>query len=244
MNTLQIGPTVRFGWETFKKRPWFFLGSLLFINILSNASVNAEDLGWDDLTPGMVAAFFLVSIALFIVNVIAKMGANAFLLKAHENPEGVRFNDLWAPKPFWRFVFATLLKGLVISGPLLLVIGGAYAAGPSLMWIFMLLGIPAVLWLIYAAVRLAFVEMIVMDKQMMPVEAQWESVRITEGSFWQLVLLMLALLGIVILGLLALVVGLLVALPIVMFAFVHAYRTLEHAASEIVPAGPPSPSAQ
>jgi hypothetical protein len=53
-----------------------------------------------------------------------------------------------------------------------------------------------------------------------------ESWRITKGHKWQLALLFLALLGINLLGVLALVVGVFVSVPITLIAFAHAYRTL------------------
>lgn len=227
MQTLSIGPIVRFAWDTFKKRPWFFVGAFLFINILSNMSFQVEDLGLGEITPGMVAWLSVVGAALIIVNIVAKMGANAFLLKAHDAPESVVFKDLWAPKPFWRFVGATILKGLVVGLPLLLVVGAGAVMGEDALAILIPLGAVSMLWLIYASVRLIFAELIVMEDRLMPVAALTESARLTAGSFWRLVLLMLALFGVMILGLLALLVGILVALPVTMFAYAHTYRAMQ-----------------
>ena len=72
-----------------------------------------------------------------------------------------------------------------------------------------------------------FVELIVMDKQAMSMQALKESSEMTKGKFGKLLILMLALGGVCLLGLLALVVGLLVAIPVVSFAFAHAYRSLQ-----------------
>ena len=53
-----------------------------------------------------------------------------------------------------------------------------------------------------------------------------ESHRLTRGHKWQLFGFVLLLLLINLLGLLALVVGLLVSIPVSTLAFVHAYRVL------------------
>jgi uncharacterized membrane protein len=73
---------------------------------------------------------------------------------------------------------------------------------------------------------LMFVPYIVIDRGLGPIEAMKESWRVTKGHKWQLFLLFLALIGLNILGAIALIVGLLVTIPITMLAAAHAYRTL------------------
>ena len=59
-----------------------------------------------------------------------------------------------------------------------------------------------------------------------PIDAMGESNRITRGHKWQLFGFVLLLLLINLLGLLALVVGILVSIPVSTLAFMHAYRVL------------------
>jgi uncharacterized membrane protein len=59
-----------------------------------------------------------------------------------------------------------------------------------------------------------------------------ESWRITNGNKWQLFLFGLVLIGLNLVGLLALVVGLLVTAPITWLAATHAYRTLASQAGD------------
>ena len=87
---------------------------------------------------------------------------------------------------------------------------------------FILLIIPAFIF----AVMFSMATYLVIDKNLSPVEAMKESRRITNGHKWDLVVLSLLLLLVNILGLLALVVGLLVSLPVSSLAVAHAYRTL------------------
>jgi uncharacterized membrane protein len=79
---------------------------------------------------------------------------------------------------------------------------------------------------IIIAMGLAFVPYLVVERGLGPVEALKESWRLTKGHKMQIFLLVLALVGINILGLMALVVGVFVTFPLTLLAFAHAYRTL------------------
>ena len=78
-----------------------------------------------------------------------------------------------------------------------------------------------------------FVMFIVIDRGLGPVEAMKESARITRGYKWQLLGFVLVLALINVLGMLALLVGLFVTIPVTSLAFAHAYRALS------ANAGPP-----
>jgi len=69
-------------------------------------------------------------------------------------------------------------------------------------------------------------DLCVVDRGLGPIEAMQESWRITKGHKWQLFLLFLALLGINLLGFLALFIGIFVTAPMTLVALAHAYRTL------------------
>jgi uncharacterized membrane protein len=152
----------------------------------------------------------------FIVNTLFSMGMTVFMLKAHDSVETVALKDFWAPMHFGSYAVASIITGVaVFLGTILLIVPGVIL---SLMFF-------ATLYLI-------------MDKGLGPVVAIKESMRITKGHKWTLFVLLLASAGIAILGLLALIVGLLVAVPVTALAAVHAYRTLEHKANEVAAAAP------
>jgi uncharacterized membrane protein len=69
-----------------------------------------------------------------------------------------------------------------------------------------------------------FTTLIVIERELGPIEALSESNCLTRGHKWPLLGFMLLLLLVNLLGLLALVVGLLVSIPVTTLAFVHAYR--------------------
>jgi len=209
MRTLSVGDCIRFGWETFKRRPWFLIGAFLLAMIINGipsvVGPQPEFTPDGELLPQTLTTTDGIMLLLsIVVSVLVWVGLITFFLRAHDNVEGVQLADLWNPSPFWRFLGAHILTGIVVSlGFLALVVPG-----------------------VILALGLAFVPYLVVERGLGPIEAMKESWRITKGYKGQVGLLILALLGIVILGLLALGIGVLVAIPVAMLAMAHAYRAL------------------
>jgi len=204
---------IRFGWETFKKRPWFFIGVMAVIWVVTGVFSQMSSYG--EKATGAAVIFALVGVFVGIVGqMFVKMGTISFTLKAHDAPEGSKLNDLWAPEMFWSYLIASILVGLIVVAGIILLI------------------VPGIIW----ALRYMFVPYLVIDRKLGVMAALRESSRITLGHKWQLLGLVVVLGLLNILGLLALVVGLLVTVPVTMLAVAHAYRTLEHSASEVAPA--------
>ncbi|MDO8575999.1 MAG: hypothetical protein Q7R90_01650 [bacterium] len=208
MNTFSGGAMIRFGWETFKKRPWFFIGVFLVVSILSSGGQFQTGKNID-YTPATIILLVVVSVAFAAIQILAKMGSIQFVLKAHNNSESTTFGDLWAPHPFWKFVGGSILVGVIV------IIG------------FILLIVPGIIW----GLRYMFVPYLVVERKLKPFEALKESARITYGHKWQLLGLLCLIVLINILGALFLLVGLLVSIPVSSLAMVHAYRTLAGQAS-------------
>ncbi|MEZ5828555.1 MAG: hypothetical protein R3D30_09505 [Hyphomicrobiales bacterium] len=199
-----VGSAIRFGWETFKKRPWFFVGASFVIFIaygVAGAVTSAIDagLGGSAEEPTLIG-----SLINWILSTFISMGVTAFYLAAHDNPETVDLTPLWHPQPFWKFLGASILVGLAIG------IG------------FVLLIVPGLI----AAVFFMFTTFIVIDKELGPIEAMKESMRIGRGYRWPLLGFICVLALIMLAGVIALLVGVLVAMPVTSLAFVHAYRVL------------------
>ena len=207
MNTFTVGSCIRFGWETFKKRAWFFVGAMIVYLIISWAISFIAGL-----IVGTGHGGVLVSLISLPFSVLLSMGMVAFMLKAHDNVETVRIADLWHPHDYWNYLLAYIIVAVsVIIGLILLIVPG-----------------------IIVAIALGFYSYIILERSMGPIEALKESMRITKGHRWDLFVLMLACIGIAIIGFVCLLVGLLVALPIIMLAMVHAYRTLSKIV-EVIP---------
>jgi uncharacterized membrane protein len=211
MSTLPIGDCIKFGWETFKRRPWILIGALVLVVLISIIpgllTPHPEVVEGQPLPPPTPFALVMGLISL-AVSFLVSLGLVNFSLRAHDNVETVTIGDLWNPDPIWRFIGAELLTFLIVFvGLLLLVIPG-----------------------IIASLGLGFAQYLVVDRGMRPVESLKESWRITKGNKGRILLLGLALLGLNLLGAIALGIGVLVTAPLTMLAVVHAYRFLQAAA--------------
>lgn len=209
MYTLSVGECIGYGWETFKRRPWILIGAFLLASIISGLPqaiapypMPAEP-GLPPPPPSTLS--IVMSLVSIVVTFFVSLGLITFFLRAHDNVDAVTIGDLWNPAPFWPFVGAYILVTLtIIAGFVLLIVPG-----------------------IIASLGLGFAPYLTIDRGMGPVEAYKGSWHITKGNKWQLFLLGLTLLGLNILGALALIVGLLVTTPITLIAIAHAYRVLE-----------------
>lgn len=208
MQTSLVTDSFNFGWTSFQKRPLFFAGLTLVTMILFGIIARL-------VPPVGTANVLLVSVGFAIsaiVQIFLKMGVVNTFLRAHDAPESARLADMWAPKQFWPYFLAAIISGILTAvGFFILVIPG-----------------------IYLLLRFFFASCLIMDKKLGALEALTESGRIAHGHMWELLILVLAVVGINIVGLFALAVGLLVSAPVSMLAIVHAYRTLEHKANEVI----------
>lgn len=107
---------------------------------------------------------------------------------------------------------------------------------------FVLLIIPG----IYVAVTYNWFTYLIAEKHYGVQESLKQSARLADGARWQILKFFFAILGLNILGLLALVVGLLVTIPMSMIASTLVYRALvQYRSTETTPApAAPAPTAQ
>lgn len=197
---LPIRACLRYGWETFKKRPWFVVGTgllVFFLNFLIPAPQDGQPL------PTLLTLFGIS----FILGTFLQLGVTNLSLRLHDGIESARFKDLWRPELFLPYLAATVIATvLVLLGLILLIIPG-----------------------IIIGLALSFATYLVVDRGLGPVAAVKESWRLTSGNRWRLFLFVLLIVLMNIGGLLLVVVGLLVTMPVSMIASVHAYRFLEDA---------------
>lgn len=200
MDTFSATATLRFAWRTFKRRGWFLVGATASMLVLSSAISAVASFFGDKDFGGLIGA--VVNIGL---STLLSMGFTAVMIRSYDALESATVFDLWHPRPFWKFLAAELMVGiLVFIGLLLLIVPGVI-----LMLIFL------------------FVPYLIIDKELGPIEAMKESARLTKGFRLELLLLVLLVFVLNVAGVLALLVGLLVSIPVTTLAVVHAYRTLE-----------------
>ena len=152
MPALPIGDCIKFGWETFKKRPWILIGALVLVALVSAMpsilSPHPEIIEGQP-PPPPTAFGMIMGLVGLAVSMLVSLGLTNFTLRAHDNIETVTIGDLWNPEPIWRYLGAYLLILLiVIVGFLLLVVPG-----------------------IIASLGLGFATYLVVDRGMQPVES-------------------------------------------------------------------------
>jgi uncharacterized membrane protein len=198
------GAAIRYGWETFKQRPWLFVGSTIIILLASAVSEGISSAVDAAITGSVEEPSILGAVVNLALGTLISMGATAFYLVAHDNAEAADLSLLWHPQPFWKYLGMYILVALVIAAGLILLI------------------VPGIIF----ALMFMFAPFIVIERELGPIDSMKESNRITRGHKWPLFGLLLLLVAINLLGLLALGVGLLVSVPVSTLAFVHAYRSL------------------
>lgn len=207
---LSIKECLSAGWDKFKARPWFFVGTFVIYAVIQGimSAVLPED------------SFLLTFLVSLVVSTFLYMGLINIYLKGYENPASPSYKDFWHPGQFWNYLGATVLVAIVVViGLILLVVPG-----------------------IILGLALSLTGYLVIDRNMKPIEAMKESMRLTKGNRLNLLGLGIVLAILTFIGAIPLFLGLLVVAPITMLSGVHAYRTLSHGAAEIVAAPAPSPA--
>lgn len=229
MNTFSVKECIAFGWRTFWSKPWLFVQAgvaVTLVNLLFSLPGDILESAAKTATGVQATQLMLFSLIFALISFVAyiylQIGTTYFTLKAHDSMENASLKDLVHLKGFWRYVGANILMLLaVVAGLILLIVPG-----------------------IIVGIALSFTLYLVVDKGLGPVAAFKQSWTLTKGNRWTLFLLGLALFGINILGMLAVLVGLLVTVPVSYLASMHAYRILsnegapvsEAVSPEVVPA--------
>lgn len=219
MNKFSIGEVIRFGWETFKKNALLSIGILIGLVVINS------------LISGITGAFdesnFIVILVINILSLVVSTWLSVVMYRLIikiTDGKAVSTEDLKTePMLLVRFFAAQLVAGILI------VIG------------FVLLIVPGV----YLALRFMFAPYAIVDKNLGPIEALKYSGELTKGIKWQLLGYSIVAILIILVGAIALLVGLLVAVPVVMFASVHIYRKLQGQATvvSVTPTAPtPAPT--
>jgi hypothetical protein len=170
---------LRFGWETFKKRPWLFVGAFVLIAIAQGVTEGlsrAVDAPFGGSESDYAFLGALVSLAL---NTLISMGITAFGLAGHDNPETVELSPLWRPHPFWKYLGLTILFSLIIIAVFLLGFSLVTALGRDAG---LAVGVPLLVVLaVILMLMLLFSGFLVIDRGLGPIQALKESHRITRG---------------------------------------------------------------
>ncbi len=203
MNTFSPVEAIKYGWTTFKTNPSFLIKLFLIVFAL--------EIGLSMLSPKSTASnwplVMLISIPTTIVSMIISLGMINTLLKFVATGKA-SFSDLFSEFTNFKLVINYIIGSIIVG---LIVIGGL-----------ILLIIPG----LYFAIRLNLFVYYIVDKNLGYMEAVKASWSATKGNVLNLMIFGTLSLGVILLGLLALIVGLLVAIPVISLAGIYVYKKI------------------
>lgn len=234
METFSAGSCIRMGWDTFWKRPWFLIGVPCLATIIYFAA--NEVLGEAAKLGLAVAILALIANAAF--SIVYQMGSLNFKLQAAADISGLQMKDYWHPESFWSYLGASILMflcsmlafvaALVVAGIVAGIVyfaAGSQAGGVAFLIVII---IAALVGMFYVLTTFLFPQYLVIAKGIYSMEAMKESARMTKGHRLQLLWLLILCLLVNIVGVICLIVGLFVTVPVTSLALVYAYRSLSH----------------
>jgi uncharacterized membrane protein len=199
-SSFSISEALSWGFETFKKN-WQFLVIFFILVILADFIPSwLHDLA----RRSFPDSSFIFSILSFVVDVITSIGIIVVTLKFvdRKKPE---IEDLYQHYSYFlNYILSSIIYCLIIIAGLILFI------------------IPGIYW----AVKYQFYKFYIVDKNMGPWEAIKASGRLTRGNKWKLLWMDIVFALISLLGIIALGIGILVAMPIISLASAKVYRKL------------------
>ena len=191
---------IKFGFELAKKNLLFFIGIFIVVAFFSILSSSLRNLVNPQKEPFL---YFILYCVLFVVNLVIGIGVIKIALEFIDGKKP-KFSDLLYYKPAVKYFIASIVQGIIT------VIG------------FILLIIPGII----LAIRLSYVSYLIVDKDLGPVEAIKASWKITKGNAWNLFFFGILVGLINILGVICLLVGLFVTIPLTLLASAFVYRKL------------------
>ncbi len=191
---------INFGFEIAKKNIIFFIG-LFVVVVLISALTSLIQFGAT--LERQPILYIILYVVVFVINTIIGMGLIKISLEFVDKKKP-KFRDLFHTKNLVNFILASLIRGVIT------LIG------------FILLIIPGIIF----SIRLQYVPYLIVDKNLPTVEAIKKSWEMTKGNTWNLFFFGILLFLVNVLGVIFLLVGLFVTVPLTMLATTFVYRKL------------------
>lgn len=191
---------IKFGFQVAKKNIFFFLGVMViwaFITIISSSVQGSLNAN------KQILVSFLFSLFMWVINSIFAMGVIKITLEfvSGKNP---KIKDIYYTKKVFNFILASLIRGFVVVLGLIFFI------------------IPGIIF----SIKLQYADYLIVDKKLDAVDGLKQSWEMTKGVKWKLFVFGIILGLINVLGILCLLVGLLITVPLTMVANAFVYRKL------------------
>lgn len=218
MNTFSPTEAIKFGWNTFKANPGFLIGVLVIVFVTQLAVSLIVNSVPTDSSSVTVVSFFL-SLITNLTLIVISLGLINSMLKLVNTGKG-NFSDVFSEFTNFNLLVNYIVGSIIVA---LIVIGGL-----------ILLIVPG----IYLAIRLSQFPFLIVDKNLGAIEAIKGSWNMTKGNVINLIIFEFFCLVVVNVGLFALFVGLLVAVPVTIVAAIYVYKMLSQ--QQIAPVAPMS----
>ena len=190
---------MQFGWTTTKSNLGFFIVVLIVVALIHLFPILIADSL--RAMPDLAAVIQFVT---FVLSIVVYMGLIKITLLLCDNKHP-QFAHLFSCFPLLlKYLLGSILYILIVLGGLVLLI------------------LPGVVW----AMKFYFYNYLIIDMELGPIEALKGSAAITKDARWEVLVFDLLVTAITVLGLLALLVGLFLALPLTMIATAFVYRRL------------------
>lgn len=191
---------IKFGWEITRKKLGFFITVMIIIFLLVGlfAAMGEITKKSSPLASGII--FLLGN----LLQIVVSMGWLKIMLKLYDSQEAHLSDIFSCPRLLFKYLISAIVYGMIIFAGIFLLI------------------IPGIIW----AIRGQFFSCFIIDKELGPIEALKKSWDITRGLTWQLIVFYCLLFLINLAGILALILGLFIAIPLTALAWVFVYRKL------------------
>jgi uncharacterized membrane protein len=189
-------------WKTFKDNANLIIGvflSYLFI-YLSVAFVASQIIK----SMPFYIVTILINILVFFFNLLLTLGVIKIIFQLSQNHHTEIWDIFKNGHHLIQFIAAHILYGFIVTIGIILLI------------------IPGIIW----AIQFCFFPLLIIDKNLNPVEALKASSRLTQGYKWQLLNFFLILFMINAVGFILIGIGLLATIPISLLAYTSLYREL------------------
>jgi uncharacterized membrane protein len=213
-----VGDAFNWAWNKFGKNALALIVAYLVYRVVSAvfsiATRLASRLGEQTTSAGLVAGLLAVALILYVLSLGWEVFTWAALLTGCldiADGKPVTIGSFFKPRNFGQVILAALLVGVLT------------AVG------FVLLIIPGIIFAVLASFTIFFV----IDRSLGPVEALKASIAMVRSNIGEVLLALFAVVATTIVGFLACVVGLLVAVPVAALVMTYTYRKLS--GGQVVP---------
>jgi len=239
---VQIKPVeaIKFGWTATNRQLWLLIGMGLLMAVIGQIP---NLFGFDQATleggdPTNLSLFAGVN---FIIGIIGALLGLGFMKSALKLADGqtIILNDLFSQsRVLLKYIFGAILLGLAVAGVILTAVA-IYSASIFILnqagqmgnayWtigLTAIIGITLFVVLVILSIRWSLFPYIIIDRELGPIAALKLSWKLTDGNTLPLFKFFILAMLVGLLGVLALLVGYLVAMPVITIAMAHIYRQL------------------